>query len=81
MKKIALILLAMLIITGCDDGGGSGNFEPKEKEQEELNYEVLKVIPLVSNVSKDSVFRSDSMGYYSMSQSIHSIDSEKNQYI
>lgn len=77
MKKIALILLAMLIITGCGDGGGSGNFEPKEKEQEELNYEVLKVIPLVSNVSKDSVFRSDSMGYYSMSQSIHSIDSEK----
>ncbi|PMG42374.1 hypothetical protein BCU90_07510 [Vibrio lentus] len=63
MKKIALILLAMLIITGCGDGGGSGNFEPKEKEQEELNYEVLKVIPLVSNVSKDSVFRSDSMGY------------------
>ncbi|CAH7295735.1 hypothetical protein VCHA41O245_10172 [Vibrio chagasii] len=72
MKKI-LVVLAMIVVTGC--GGSDGSSKPKEKPIDNKN--ALKVVKLTSNVDKNSVFTDDYMGHHSLASSIDSIDSKR----
>ncbi|MEZ8724002.1 hypothetical protein AB6D66_23265 [Vibrio pomeroyi] len=74
MKKI-LVVLAMIVVTGC--GGSDGSSKPKEKNNDNKN--ALKVVKLTSSVDKNSVFTDDYMGHHSLASSIDTIDSKRSK--